>query len=254
MSAAVGDLGANPFRLDGKTVLVTGASSGIGRQTCIAIARMGGRVVATGRHAARLQETIASLTAGDHAGVTADLTAPDGIAALADRCPSLDGVVHSAGITRVLPIRHLSPKLFRELSAINLEAPLYLTRELLRASRLQTGASVVLMSAVAAHRAVVGTAGYAATKAGLIAAARVLALELAPQKIRCNCLCPGLVRTPMLERAPISLEQFEESAQHYPLGLGDPADVAHAAVFLLSDASRWVTGASIVLDGGFSCR
>ena len=240
----------NPFSLEGKTILVTGASSGIGRQTAVSISSFGGTVVAGGRNEQRLEATMGMLEGTGHQAVVADLVDSEQRRQMAEACPVLDGVVHSAGILRMIPLRVLSEKVFRDVVAINVEAPLCLTRDLVRKDRLRQGGSIVCVSSVIALRAVTAQAVYGASKAALEAAARVMALELAPRRIRCNCLCPGTVRTPMLDRNALTAEQGAHDEATYPLGYGEPEDVANAAVFLLSSASRWITGTSIVLDGG----
>lgn len=243
-------MSGDPFSLEGKTVLVTGASSGIGRQCSITASEMGARIVATGRDRDRLAETERDLVGDGHRTVIADLAGADGIEAVVSSAAKLDGLVHCAGITRLLPFKFVTEDALREVNRINFEAPILLTKEFLKQRVLQRDASVIFLSSIAVVRGHVGQSVYAATKAALIAAARIMAKEVAARGIRVNCLCPGMVRTPMLSVHVTSEEDYERDEAGYPLGYGEPEDVAHAAVFLLSNASRWITGTSLILDGG----
>ena len=246
----------NPFSLGGKTVLVTGASSGIGQQTCASISAMGGRVVAVGRDAERLEATLQMLHGDGHAGFRADLTVPEERAALVESAPRVNGVLHSAGITKHMPVAFLSEKHLREIHAINYEAPILLTQMLLKNRKLSDGGSIVLVASTAGISGLKAMTAYSGSKGALMASARVLALELAPRKIRVNCLAPAMVETPMAVETEdvVSSESMAEHRKLYPLGFGKPEDVANAALFLLSDASRWITGTSLVLDGGYTCQ
>jgi NAD(P)-dependent dehydrogenase (short-subunit alcohol dehydrogenase family) len=243
---------SNPFSLDGKTVLITGASSGIGRQTSISVAAMGGKVVATGRNEQRLAETLAMLAGEGHRAIPADLTDSAARAALTSDLPALQGIVHCAGITKLVPFQYLTEKHLQEVWRANYEAAVLLTQILLKKKLIADGGSIVFVASTAGLLGAKAITAYAASKAALIATSRVLALEVAPRRVRSNCLAPALVQTPMAEETSerVSAETFAENLKLYPLGFGKPEDVANAAVFLLSDASRWITGATLVLDGG----
>ncbi len=246
----------NPYSLEGKSILVTGASSGIGRETCAHVARMGGRVIATGRDRARLAETIEALDGDGHEAIDADLTRAEDRTSLVESVARAEGVVHSAGITKHVPFLYVTEKHLRDIHAVNFDAPLLLTRELVKARRVPDGGSVVFVASTAGLAGLKAMAAYAGSKGALIASVRVMALELAPRKIRVNCLAPGMVETPMAEQTAeaVSSVALEEHRRLYPLGFGRPEDVANAAVFLLSAAGRWITGTALVVDGGFTCQ
>lgn len=246
----------NPFDLTGKTILVTGASSGIGRQSCISVSVAGAKVVGTGRSPTRLNETLALLQGPDHSAIPSDLTDAGQVAELARKLPPLDGIVNCAGVQRYLPLKFVTEKALREMMAPNFEAPVLLTQVLWKLKLIKPGASIVMVASLAGIAAVKGNLAYSASKAALIGATRVMALELGGQRVRVNCLAPGMVKTAMAENmvAAVSAEQMAEHEKLYPLGVGTPEDVANAVVFLLSAASRWITGQTLIMDGGFSCQ
>lgn len=246
----------NPFSLAGKTVLVTGASSGIGRGAAAAIARMGARVVVTGRNEERLARTLSELEGEGHVAVAADIARQEGIDALVSQVPVLDGVLHCAGISKICNVKRISRALLEEIVAINEMAPILLTAGLLKAKKLGRGASVVIIASVSGVfiGSEVGESPYSATKGGLSGFAKSAARELAGQGIRVNTICPAVVRTELLSLATtmFSDEQMEAQVAAYPLGrFGTVEDIAGAAIYLLSDASSWVTGIDLAVDGGF---
>lgn len=236
---------ANPFSLAGKTVLVTGASSGLGRQIAISCSRMGARLIVSGRDTDRLAATYAELEGAGHLQVRADLTSAADIHALVEAAKAVDGVVHSAGVQRHMPIRLLSEQVLRAVMDTNFIAPVMLTQRLLYRNALSAGGSIVFLSSSAAHTGTPGIGPYAASKAALHGLMRCLALEQAKRRVRVNCILPSAVETPMWDR-----DQLEAQRARHPLGLGTPDDVANATIYLLSDASRWVTGSDLVMDGG----
>ncbi|MEA9565776.1 SDR family oxidoreductase [Xanthomonas sp. WHRI 8932A] len=233
------------FSLTDKTILVTGASSGIGRQIAVACARRGARVVVTGRDAERLQETFDLLKGHGHVQVLADLTEADGRERLVQGLSSVNGLVHCAGRQRLSPIRQLTEKLMTDVYAVNFLAPVMLTQRLLQANALAPRSSIIFMLSTAAHIGTPGVGPYSAMKSALLGIIRCLSMEQAKRKIRVNGISPSAVATPIWDTT-----HLEAQRKRHPLGLGTPDDVANAAIYLLSDASRWVTGTSLVMDGG----
>ena len=244
----------NPFSLEGKTVLVTGASSGIGRETAIDCARMGAVVVVTGRDQERLAATCDELEGGGHLPVVADLTVPADVERLVEELPPLDGAVLCAGNSTTLPLQFGTREKFDGMFEVNFFAPVELLRLLYKKKRLNKGASVVMIASIGGtHSFMPGNGVYGASKAALNSVMKYAAREFASRKVRVNSICPGMVDTPLIHRGTITEEQLAEDAKKYPLGrYGKPEDIAHGAIYLLSDASSWLTGHDLVIDGGFS--
>ena len=242
----------NPFSLEGKRVLVTGASSGIGKQIAISCSQMGATLVLVGRDTARLNATLQGLDGSNHVAITADLKNPDDIIKVANEAGQLDGLVHAAGYLKLAPFRLINQKHLDGIFSINVFAPLLLTKELLAKRRLSLGASIVFIGAVASEVGPIATAAYSASKSALVGAMRSLALEVMKHDIRANIISPGYVNTPMLEQLDNSGSQRETMVAKAPLGLGEPEDIAYATVFYLSQASRWVTRTEFVIDGGLT--
>ena len=243
---------ADPFSLAGKRILVTGASSGIGRQIAVTCAQMGAQLVVSGRNTERLAATLAELEGDGHAPIAADLSRQEDIDRLAADAGTVDGLVHAAGISKLAPFRLISRAQLDEQFSSNVYAPMLLTKGLLAKKRIANGGSILFISALASHVGPLATGVYSASKAALLGAMRTLALEVVKQGIRANCIAPGYVRTPMLEGLNQGGGSIGEHAKLTPLGLGEPEDVAHAAVYYLSDASRWVTRNYFIVDGGLT--
>jgi NAD(P)-dependent dehydrogenase (short-subunit alcohol dehydrogenase family) len=243
---------ASPFLLTSKTILVTGASSGIGRQVCISAAQHGATIVLTGRNREQLEETRSKLEGTGHPVITADITSANERDELVAALPLLDGFVNCAGIVKSFPIKFLDAGRMTEM-VVNFEAPALLTATLLRQKKLNRESSLVYVSSISGQHPPKGGSIYGASKAALETFVKTLARETAPQLIRANCISPGMVKTPMYEQveAEYSKEELDKHMARYPLGVGYPDDVANAAIYLLSAASRWVTGINITLDGGF---
>lgn len=242
-----------PFHLHNKTILVTGASSGIGRQIALSICEMGGNVVITGRDKKRLEETFINLKGKNNSNITADLLNQNDLSDLVNNIPMLDGIVHCAGIVKPFPVKFLSEEKIQETFQTNYNIQVLLMAQITRQKKINKNASIVFLSSISATHPHKGGALYSASKAAIESLSKVIALEFYPQGIRSNCLSPAMVKTPMYDYAEkgASKETLDEHVNKYPLGIGSPADVANAAVFLLSDASKWITGITITLDGGF---
>ena len=240
------------FSLAGKTILVTGATSGIGREAAIAVSQAGGVLFITGRNQERLKDTFSNLYGKNHQFFAADLTKADQIISLVESLPEIDGIVHSAGITGHLPAKFIGPDDLSSFFRINFEGPVLLTAQILKKKKLRKNASLVFLSSIATKYPYFGGALYSSTKAAIEAYSKTLALELAPKGIRSNCISPSFVRTPMVDGAgtTISPEVLDKFAKMMPLGFGETVDVANAILYLLADASKWVTGSNLVLGGG----
>ena len=235
------------FGLIGKTVLVTGASQGLGHAIARSCAAAGAQVIVSGRNVERLDATLAGLEGEGHRAFAADLRDMAALRQLVTDCGPIDGVVHSAGIRGLSPMKMVSDTFLREVMEINYIAPMMLTRHLLSKQAVRPGGSILFMSSIAALTGTVGLGPYAGSKAALVGALRPLALELAKRRIRANALCPGIVETPLTTE---DREWFDNIRRRYPLDIGQPEDVAWACLFLLSDASSKVTGTVFSLDGG----
>lgn len=238
------------FSLSGKTILVTGASSGIGRGIAIACAKAGACVVLNGRNVARLNETLSHMSGEGHVVLPADLTDAAQRQALVEQVSELDGLVQCAGVMNRVPCKSIGQEDIDAVFAPNVEAPILLQAELLQERKIKKGASIVYMASIAPRSAETGNALYSASKAAIIAYAKCLSLELAPRQIRVNCISPAMVWTD-LALSGATKEELEQDQATYPLKrYGKPEDVANAAVYLLSEASSWMTGSNVEITGG----
>ena len=242
----------NPFSLVGKTILVTGASSGIGQATAIECSKMGAKLIITGRNTKRLQETMDQLEGEGHLQFCAELTDSDGISKLVEVAPEIAGAVLCAGRGQTLPLNFATREKFDAVFDVNFFAPMELVRLLLKKKRIAKSASVVFVSSVGGVRSFnLGNGVYGASKAAINSAMKFWAKELAGKKIRVNSVNPGMVNTKLIQGGAISEEQHKLDVEKYPLKrYGEPIDIAHGIIYLLSDASSWVTGHSLVIDGG----
>ena len=245
----------NPYSLQGKIILVTGASSGIGQSVAIECSKMGATVVITGRNKDRLQETYDMLEGSGHIQIPADLSSYPEIQRLVDECPKVDGVSHNAGIAKIIPVKRISQENLEEIVGTNAFGPILLTQLLVRNKKINNKGSIVFTSSLSGVYCVhYGESMYAASKGALSGFAKGAALELAAQGIRVNCVNPSIIQTNIFknEGEIISDEQMQEKIQNYPLKrLGVTTDVSWAHVFFLSDASSWITGINLPIDGGY---
>lgn len=236
----------------GKHILVTGASSGMGRIFCQMIAKEGATVSLLARNEERLKETLSMMNGDGHQYYVCDLTEEEQIKATIAQLRPLDGVVFCAGINDYVPLKFIKQEKLEKIFQTNYFSQVILTQMLVKKKMVNKNASLVYISSLSSALGVAGTLLYASSKAALNSAVRVIAKELAPQGIRANAICPGIVRTEMLSGTNIDEEAFTKQEADYPLGLGTPEDVGHAVLFHLSDGSRWLTGNCMIIDGGYS--
>lgn len=244
----------NPFTLENKTILVTGASSGIGKATAIECSRLGAKVVVTGRNEERLNQTLAELEGEGHLAIVADLVSDEGVNSLVEQCPKIDGLVNNAGATVTVPVQFINRENLEGLMQVNTVAPILLFQRLMKAKRLGKGASVVFTASVSGLCcAVLGNSLYSTSKAAIGGFVKNAALELAGKNIRVNAVCPGMIDTHILDAGIVGADDLERERQKYPMKrFGKPEEVAWSIIYLLSDASSFTTGSTIVMDGGFT--
>ena len=245
----------NPYSLEGKTILITGASSGIGRATAIECSKLGARLVVTGRNEERLISTYKKLEGIGHQWVVADLSAPDGIDTLVEKLPQIDGLVNNAGISNTKLIGFIKLEDLERTFTTNAYAPILLTKSLLKRKKLNKSASVVFVSSAASINPDVANSVYGATKAAIASFSRSCAKELAAKSIRSNSIHPGMVETELVQNLVFSEEEINNDKARYLLKrYGRPEEIAWAIIYLLSDAAAWVTGSEFVIDGGLTLR
>jgi NAD(P)-dependent dehydrogenase (short-subunit alcohol dehydrogenase family) len=235
------------FTLSSSSILVTGASSGIGRAVAVACANVGAKIILHGRDLDRLEETFKALAGSGHKIMQGDFIDDDQVNALADNIGQIHGVCHCAGIHGVAPMRLVQKAMLMNVMQVNYFAPIILTQRLLLKKKILPGGSIVFISSIAALTGKVGVGPYSGSKAALLGTMRPLALEVAKYGVRVNAICPGIVKTPLFDDDYLQSEGLDKS---YPLGLGEPEDIAHAAVFFLADSSRKITGTAFSIDGG----
>lgn len=242
----------NPFSLQDKTILVTGASSGIGKCTAIECSKMGANVILTARNVERLTETLSMMEGENHKIVVCDQTIEEQIEGLVKEIVKIDGLFLCSGIGKTLPFQFCSKDKFNEVYDVNFFAPIELLRLLVKKKKLADKASVVFVSSVAGSGSFnIGNSVYGSSKAALNSMMKFCAVELAKKQIRVNCICPGMIDTPLIHNGSISEEQLQKDMETYPLKrYGTPNDIANGAIYLLSDASSWITGHTLVIDGG----
>ena len=248
----------NPFTLNGKKILITGASSGLGRQCAIRCSNSGATLIITGRDKTRLMQTFGEMLPGKHSLIEADLSDFDSyeslLAGVIKDYGQIDGFIHSAGVELTLPVNMMKPKHYQSLFNINVIAGFEICKVLLKRKSLSKNASLVFIASIMGVLGQPGKIGYCSSKGALIAGVKAMALELAQYGIRVNSILPAVCKTKMTEELLSNLtdEAREKVLKMHPMGLGEPDDVALAAVYLLSGASRWITGSELVVDGGYS--
>ncbi len=241
----------NPFSLEGKTVLITGASSGIGQAIAIACSKMKATVLITGRNHKKLEETLSLMEGDGHKILIADLTNQNDINNLVTQVPKLDGIVHNAGIGSRKLCKMIEKEDINTVMNTNFTSSVLLQSAILSSKKINKCASIVFIASRAAESPSIGNAIYSASKGAIISYAKCLGLELAPRQIRVNCISPAMVWTDLIIQEGVTKEDLEEAQQKYPLKrYGKPDDIAYLTIYLLSDASNWMTGSVLDITGG----
>ena len=237
--------------MEGKTILVTGASSGIGRGIATACSKMGASVIINGRNEQRLSETMSEMKGDDNLSLAADLSDNVALAEMVAKLPKLDGIVHCAGIGQRVLCKQLQESDLDNMMNVNFKAPVMLQTEILKQKKINKSASIVFIASIACDSPTIGNAMYSASKGAIISYANCLALELAPRLIRVNSILPAMIWTDLIFKGGITEEELKEDEKKYPLKrYGKPEDIANLAIYLLSDASSWMSGSSIRITGG----
>lgn len=245
----------NPFSLKNKTILVTGASSGIGKSIAVESSKMGASLIITGRNEERLEETYRQLEGENHLKIVADMTKYEDIETIVHEIPQIDGFSNNAGITQVVLVKHIKQSSLENILSTNTIAPILLTQLLIKNGKMKKDGSIVFTSSLSGNYCVhYGEGMYAASKGAISGFAKGAALDLSKSYIRVNSVCPGIINTNLFEtNSVLTKEELEEKQKYFPLKrFGQPEDVAYAVIYFLSDASSWVTGADIKIDGGYT--
>jgi len=244
----------NPFSMEGKTILVTGASSGIGRAIAVECSKMGAVVVLTARNEGRLNETLSQMEGKSHSVITCDLNNENERKQMIDKLPTLDGLVNCAGINKLLPFPFVTSESLKDVMDVNFTAPALMSAELIKKKKFSKNSSIVFISSISGVLcAAIGGSIYSASKGAVNGLIKGMALDLAAKGIRVNSVNPGVIETHIFDEGTITTEQLDIDMKLYPLKrYGKPEEIAYAAVYFLSDASAWTTGANLVIDGGFT--
>ena len=249
------------FSLKNKNILITGASSGIGRQCAITFSQLGANVILIARNKERLKQTFDKLEKGNHLIISQDITEYNKLEEIVrcsvEKVGRISGFVHSAGIEMTLPLRSMTPSYYENMFAINVISGFELAKIISKKKYInKDGASFVFISSVMGILGQSGKVGYCSSKGALISGTKAMALELAKKNIRVNCVLPGVVETEMSNKMFENLPEESKKTimDMHPLGLGKPNDIAHACTYLLSDAARWITGTNLIVDGGYSAK
>ena len=242
----------NPFSLTGKTIFVTGASSGIGKAIAIECSKMGACLMITGRNEERLNETFCRLEGDGHSKIIADLSVEKDVTNVIDSLSSIDGVVHSAGIFGRIPFQYVSKTTLFEQFELNFNAPVVISQQLIKKKILKNGGVILFITSISGIvSSYAGGSIYSATKGALNGLIKGMAIDLAPKKIRVNSVMPAMIKTNIIHDEKLTEEQWIEDEKKYPLKrYGRPEEVAFAAIYLLSDAAAWITGTNLLIDGG----
>ncbi len=241
----------NPYSLEGKTILITGASSGIGRATAIECSKLGAHCVLTARNEERLQTTLSSMEGSGHSYIVADLTKSEDIERLATEVPELDGLVNNAGISQTKLVAFLKQSDLDTIFSANTFGPVMLTKWLIKKKKIKKEGSIVFTSSIAALSAYLGNSVYGMSKSAIMTFVQYCAIEFAAKNIRVNSVHPAMVNTNMTYNTLFSPEELESDKNKYPIKrYGEPEEIAWGIIYLLSDATKWVTGTQLLIDGG----
>ena len=241
------------FKLNGKRILITGGSSGIGRQIAIHAAEFGASVTIVARNKSKLEQVIPELAGEGHQHFSVDLTSEPELSEFIKNTAPFDGIVFNAGIVEYAPVKFITAEKIRKIFDTNFNSSVLLSQQLIKNKLVNKKGSLVFISSISSKIGIAGTALYAASKAAISAYTKVLAAELAPQGTRANSVCPGIIVTPMTEEAKsLTSDDIDEKEKEYPLGYGKPEDVSALVIYLLSDASKWMTGSDLIIDGGLT--
>ena len=247
----------NPFTLDNKNILITGASSGIGRSVAVECSKMGANVIITGRDSERLNETFGLLVGENHMKVIADLSIFEGIEHLVDKCSNLDGFVNNAGITKVLFVKFIKEAYLREIIDYNTIAPIMLSQLLVRKLKNNKQSSIVFVSSLSGiYNVHYGESMFAASMGAINGFSKGAALDLSSKNIRVNCINAGIIEQDIFEPTGLlSQEEMKEKERFFPLQrFGKPTDISYAVIYFLSQASSWITGSNLIIDGGYTLK
>ncbi|NQS88303.1 SDR family oxidoreductase [Patescibacteria group bacterium] len=247
--------------LNGKNIIITGASSGIGRQCAITVSKLGANVILIARNKERLEKTYNQLKKGNHFYFSQDITKYDKLEEIVrtsvEKLGKISGFIHSAGIEMTLPLRIMKSSYYQRMFAINVISGFELARIISKRKYInQNGASFVFIASVMGILGQIGKVCYCSSKGALISGVKAIALELAPKQIRVNCVLPGMVETEMAKKMfqKLPKESKKSIVNMHPLGLGTSEDIANACAFLVSDVAKWITGTNLIVDGGYSAE
>lgn len=249
------------FNLDNKNIIITGASSGIGKQCALTFSQLGANIILVARNKERLKQTFNELKKGNHISFARDITEYDKLEEIINisvgKVGKISGFVHSAGVDKLLPFKLIEPAIYEEMFATNTISGFEIARIISKKKYINSeGASFVFISSIMGILGQIGKIAYCSSKGAVVSGVKAMALELASKKIRVNSILPAVVETEMSKQVlgNLSEKSREEILNMHPLGLGKPDDIAYACTFLLSDTSRWITGTNLIVDGGYSAR
>jgi NAD(P)-dependent dehydrogenase (short-subunit alcohol dehydrogenase family) len=241
------------FKIVGKNYLVTGAASGIGKEVVRLLLETSNKVLAVDKDSEKSDMLILEMNSGLLSAIHGDITKPETREKILNYHEKFDGVVNCAGIIKLVPFKFIKEDILNEMDRNNYEAPILLNSSLLKKVKINAGGSIIFLTSIMSIISTQTNAIYTGTKAALAAVTKTIALEVAPHRIRVNAVSPGFVKTPMLDFIGLQTD-LKVAEQNHPLGFGEAIDVAQAVYFLLSDASRWITGTNLIIDGGYCAR